>query len=146
MNPGETETQWSIDELIWHGPRMSLVDRVVSTTGDGLTAEVRIEPGRPFFESGAGVPAWVGVEYMAQAVAIFAGYRAKINGRKIPRGMIIGCRNYTTTEPVFSPGRVLSISVQELLCLNESLSSYDCEIRDMDLIASARITVFGDDS
>jgi len=144
MNSGAAEIKWSIDELIWHGPRMSLVDRVVSATADGMIAEVKIESGRPFFESGVGVPAWVGVEYMAQTIAIFAGYRAKLNGKKIPRGMIIGCRNYATTDPVFSPGRLLNISVQELLYLDESLSSFDCEIKDTGLTASARITVYGD--
>ena len=44
---------------------------------DGLVATVEIREDIPFFVVGDGVPAWIGMEYMAQAVAALAGIRSE---------------------------------------------------------------------
>ena len=57
-----------VKELLPHDPPMVLLDRVTSYDESTLTAEVDIST-ESMFCGDDGVPGWVGVEYMAQAVA-----------------------------------------------------------------------------
>ena len=61
--------------LVPHDGQMVFLDRVLATGSDSLCAEVAIGPDSVFFD-GAGVGSWVGIEYMAQAIAAHAGYGA----------------------------------------------------------------------
>src|SRR5262249_45980544 len=61
-----------IGELLRHGPEMTLIDRLVSYDQQKSVAAVEIGPASRFFD-GDGVPGWVGIEYMAQAIAAHVG-------------------------------------------------------------------------
>ena len=89
---------WRLDDLVLHRGPMSLLDRVQAVEDDSLVAMVEIREGIPFF-AGCAVPAWVGLEYMAQAIAALAGARARREGRPIPLGLLIGCRKFVTRFP-----------------------------------------------
>ena len=78
-------TNYPIDELVPHSGTMSLLDKVVEYGEDWLTAEVTISPETLFLTNDA-VPAWVGVEYMAQTIAAFAGILAKTHQQDVKLG------------------------------------------------------------
>ena len=68
-----------IRSLLPHSGTMVLLDRVVAADADSLCAEVAIRPDSLFCNAD-GVGAWVGIEYMAQAIAAHAGYLARLRG------------------------------------------------------------------
>ena len=80
-----------IPSLVPHGGAMSLLGRLLSTEGESLVAEVAIGPDSMFCTNGS-VGAWVGVEYMAQAVAAHAGYAAGLRGEPVRVGFLLGAR------------------------------------------------------
>ena len=133
-----------IHSLVPHSGAMSLLGRLLAVEGDTLAAEVRITPDSMFC-AGEAVGAWVGVEYMAQAVAAHAGYAASLRGEPVRVGFLLGARRYACGVPSFAVGSVLHIHVRRALQGENGLGAFDCRIedsRDGFELATATITVF----
>ncbi len=135
-----------IASLVPHSATMLLLDRVVATGKDTLQAEVAITPHTLFADS-SGVGSWIGIEYMAQAVAAYAGYNAGHHANRrageAKVGFLLGSRRYTVSRGHFPLGSTLQIHVQRLLQAENGLGSFECFIDDgAERIASATLTVF----
>src|SRR5262245_43493862 len=123
------------------GP-MVLLDRVISVDGDSLLAEVCIRSNSLFFDVD-GVGAWVGIEYMAQAIAAWAGYTARLRGEPVKIGFLLGTRRYECSRPVFPLGSVLGVHVQRVFQNENGLGSFECFIDNEEgRVATATLTVF----
>jgi predicted hotdog family 3-hydroxylacyl-ACP dehydratase len=137
-----------IKTLVPHAGTMSLLDSLVAVDAETLSARVAIGPDTLFCTDGA-VGAWVGVEYMAQAVAAHAGYQARQRGEPVRVGFLLGTRRYACAVPVFAVGSVLTIRVQRALQGDNGLGAFECHIEDAASgaeLASATITVFQPDN
>lgn len=137
-----------IHELVPHSGAMSLLGRFLAADGENLSAEVAITNASMFCVDGA-VGAWVGVEYMAQAVAAHAGYSARLRGEPVRVGFLLGTRRYTCAAPAFAVGSVLHIHVQRALQGDNGLGAFDCRIVDANdgsELATATITVYQPDN
>jgi predicted hotdog family 3-hydroxylacyl-ACP dehydratase len=133
-----------IKTLVPHGGAMSLLDALLAADAETLCARVVITPETMFCADGA-VGAWVGVEYMAQAVAAHAGYKAKLRGVPVRVGLLLGTRRYACAVPAFAAGSVLDIHVRCALQGETGLGAFDCSIVDAVRgaeLATATITVF----
>lgn len=133
-----------IRSLLPHSGRMVLLDRLLFADAEELRAEVTIRIDSLFCQP-HGVPAWVGVEYMAQAIAAYAGYSAKQRGEGVKIGFLLGTRRYEAGCAEFAIGSVLQVQVQKLLQADNGIGSFECHIRastSMQQLASATITVF----
>jgi len=130
-------------DLVPHSGTMVLLDRVLSVDGDGLCAEVAIHAGSVFCEHGE-VGAWVGIEYMAQAIAAHAGYCARLRGEPVKLGFLLGSRRYTSRVGGFRAGTVLTVCVQRVLQGENGLGAFECRIEDdsATALATALVTVF----
>lgn len=131
-----------IRSLIPHAGPMVLLDRVISVDEDSLCAEVSIRSST-LFCGPDGVGAWVGIEYMAQAIAAWAGYTAQLRGEPVKLGFLLGTRRYESSRPIFVLGSVLRVHVQRLFQNENGLGSFECFIDNEEgRIASATVTVF----
>lgn len=136
-----------IHALVPHGGAMSLLGRFLEADEESLAAEVCIGPDSMFCVDGA-VGAWVGVEYMAQAVAAHAGWCARRRGEPVRVGFLLGSRKYVCSAAAFPVGSRLRIEVRRALQGENGLGAFDCRILDADAdadrtaLASATITVF----
>lgn len=134
-----------VRSLIPHSGSMVLLERVISADQEELCAEVCIRPESLFCSAGR-VGAWVGLEYMAQTIAAYAGYRALLRGEPIKLGFLLGTRRYESSRPTFAVGSVLRVHVRRLLQSENGLGSFECRIEDHeDLVVSATVTVFQPD-
>lgn len=137
-------TMPDIRTLVPHSGTMVLLDALLSADTERACAEVTITPATLFVD-GAGVGSWVGVEYMAQAIAAYAGYNALARGEPVSVGFLLGSRRYTAHVPVFALGAVLHVKVQRELQGENGLGAFSCEIADGASgasLASASMTVF----
>ncbi|WP_288381044.1 hotdog family protein [uncultured Massilia sp.] len=132
-----------IHELVPHSGAMSLLGRLLDADDESLHAEVAITPESMFYSEGA-VGAWVGVEYMAQAVAAHAGWCARQKGEPVRVGFLLGSRKYACKVAAFAAGSVLKIEVRRALQGENGLGAFDCRIEDGSgaELATATITVF----
>ena len=134
--------------LVPHAGPMVLLDRVVEVDDDNLCAALAIRRDSLFCANGA-VGSWVGVEYMAQAVAAHAGYLSWCAGRPVRIGFLLGTRKYEAAVPAFAVGMTLNVRVHKALMGENGLGAFECRIedaRDGALLASATVTVFEPDN
>lgn len=132
-----------ITELVPHQGAMCLLDRVITADGERLSAEV-VVPADGLFSHDDGVGAWVGIEYMAQAVAAWAGWQARQLGEAPHIGLLLGTRRYRCSVPRFAAGQRLQVDIERGYQADNGLGQFDCRIHaDGVELASATLTVFG---
>jgi predicted hotdog family 3-hydroxylacyl-ACP dehydratase len=137
-----TEPLPPIADLVPHAAPMCLLDRLIEVEGERLVAEV-VVPETGMFSREGGVGAWVGIEYMAQAVAAWAGWQARAAGKAPRIGFLLGTRRYRSVAH-FAAGQQLRIEIERLYQADNGLGQFECRIRAGDAeLASAQITVFG---
>ena len=136
------DTLPAIRDLLPHSGTMVLLDRVLEVGAEDLCAEVLIRPDS-LFANADGVGSWVGVEYMAQAIAAYAGYAARQRGEPVKIGFLLGTRRYEAAVPCFPIGSVLRVQVQKILQADNGIGSFECQIHHAQRqLACATITVF----
>ncbi len=134
----------AIGDVVPHAGRMRLLDRIVAFDGESLTAEVTIRADSPFAHP-EGVGAWVGIEYMAQAIAAFAGTDARQRGAARAHRISARTRHYACSVPYFPVGAVLRVSVRRESREDNGFGSFTCAIAGPDITADAIVTVIQPD-
>ncbi|MGB8640505.1 MAG: hotdog family protein [Pseudolabrys sp.] len=131
-----------IRSLVPHAGPMVLLDRVISVDEDSLVAEVCIRSDSLFCSAG-GVGAWVGIEYMAQAIGAWAGYTAQLRGEPVKLGFVLGTRRYDCSRPIFILGSILRVHVLRVFQDENGLGSFECSIDNEEgRVVTATVTVF----
>src|SRR5690606_587210 len=118
---------YPIEEIVPHQGGMSLLDRVLEWNDESITAEL-VVPHAGLFVDSDGVPAWVGIEYMAQAIAAWAGCRARRAGQPPGLGFLLGSRRYESREAVFPCGTRLLVRARCELLGDNGLGMFACSI------------------
>lgn len=131
-----------VADLLPHAGRMRLLDRAIEGDAEHLVAEVDIRPDGLFFD-GTGVGGWVGIEYMAQAIAAWAGLKARAGGGTPRIGFLLGSRRYRCEVAHFLPGQTLRVRIRCDYLADNGLGQFDCRI-DIDgtPVATAALTVY----
>jgi predicted hotdog family 3-hydroxylacyl-ACP dehydratase len=131
----------SIAALLPHRPPMILLDEAIAWDGACLTAAVTIRRSSLFCETD-GVPGYVGIEYMAQTCAAFAGAEALAAGKPVRIGYLLGTRAYRIDQPWFRIGDRLTILVAPIY-RDEAMGNFDCSIEIASKpVAQAQLTVY----
>ena len=137
MNPPHAMDAW-----VPHRGAMSLLASVERCDGESVVARVRV-PAQGLFATPQGMPAWAGIEYMAQAVAAWSGARAREGGGSPRIGYLLGCRRYEAAVPAFEAGAELVVHAQCELTAENGLGMFDCRIeKDGRVLANGRLSVF----
>jgi len=132
----------SIEAYVPHRGAMRLIDRVVAVDEAHAVAELDVPDDGLFVHDGA-VPAWVGIEYMAQTVALWAGARAMRAGGAPAIGFLLGSRRYEAGVAAFPGGATLRVEARCEMAGDNGLGVFDCGIAmNGDIVATARLSVF----
>ena len=118
-----------IEKVIPHRGRMIFLTGIVDHTKDSTTCVVEVGEDALFREPGGLVPAWVGLEYMAQCIAAHGGLRARAPGEPVKIGFFVGSRRIDVHTEGFSPGQVLEVRANHLLG-ESGFFSFACSLRD----------------
>ena len=143
MRPSPGQPLAPVAELVPHRGTLSLLTRVLEADDGHAVAEVDI-PGTGLFSRPQGTPSWLGIEYMAQTIAAWAGARARRRGQKPRIGYLLGTRRYVTAEPWFAPGSTLQVRVSCELTGSNGMGQFSCTIADASgrELATAMVSVF----
>ena len=132
----------AMDAWVPHRGALSLLETVEHCDDQGIVARVRV-PSDGLFSDADGVSAWVGIEYMAQAVAVWSGARARAGGGSPKIGYLLGSRRYEAAVPAFAGGSSLQVFAQCELMAENGLGMFDCRIEcDGRVLANGRLSVF----
>jgi predicted hotdog family 3-hydroxylacyl-ACP dehydratase len=77
-----TNQRYAIADVVPHSGRMVLIDELLDYGLDYAVAAVNIRPDSVLSDGRTGVPAWVGLEYMAQTIGAFTGVEDLRCGRR----------------------------------------------------------------
>lgn len=134
-------TTWPIERLLPHTGRMIFIDRVVTWEAERIVCERTVRPGDTLVEAG-GLPAWAGVELMAQAIAAWNGCQVLANGGTIRPGFLLGTRAYRADTDVFPVGTTLVVEAVRRFHDDDGMGAFACRIDAEGMHAEARLTVF----
>ena len=142
LNPGH---RYRIAELLPHGPGFLLLDRLVGYDAESTTCEVTIRPDSRFSD-GSKVPAWAGLEYMAQALGAYCGISRLQKDKAIQIELLLGTRAFDCAVPEFPVGARLEVRARQVYWDPDGACAFACEIRqDGAVVATAEIKGFEPD-
>lgn len=129
-------------DFVRHRGDMCLLDRLEKVNAEMAACSWTCSQSSPFFDPVCGIPAWLGIEFMAQCIAVHAGALASTRGFKPPLGYLLGTRHFQCTTSRFDTGQRHMVSCQELLRHDDGLGAYQCYVHlGNELLAEAKLTV-----
>jgi predicted hotdog family 3-hydroxylacyl-ACP dehydratase len=99
-----------------HRGRMSLLTKIneYDLNEESIEAEYHLTEDCLFYDpSAGGVPAWVGFEFIAQAVSAYMGIKTRIRGEPVKIGFILGVSGVRIGLPFFKAGSIIVIKAKE---------------------------------
>jgi predicted hotdog family 3-hydroxylacyl-ACP dehydratase len=96
-----------------HRAPMILLDRAVDLESRRGTCEVTIGQDTPF-AGPKGVPALVGIEYLAQTIGILSGWQGLLEGTEPRLGFLLSVTKYCASVAYFYPGQRLKVTVTHI--------------------------------
>lgn len=94
---------WPLAELLPHAGDMILIDSISSFDEEQIYTRLTVQPDGLFNLPDGSLPAWVGIELMAQSVAAFAGCHARQKGNPVELGFLLGTRKFECNVEAFPP-------------------------------------------
>ncbi|HEX7935854.1 MAG TPA: hotdog family protein [Paraburkholderia sp.] len=135
--------QLPIEAIIPHRGTMLLIDAVETFGAATLSARASVQADAWYADAHGAMPAWIGIELMAQSIAAHIALLAMRGGGEARPGVLLGSRSYKALQPSFAGGARLRIHASELLRSEEGHGAYECTIHDGDVCcAEAVIKVF----
>jgi predicted hotdog family 3-hydroxylacyl-ACP dehydratase len=117
-----------VSEVVPHQGSMVLLRNVIAHGADGTVCDLEIHSQSLFLQEG-GVPSWVALEYIAQAVAAHGGMVTRAAGGKPEVGFLIGARRVDFFVPHLMKGSRLHVAVHRTWG-DEELFSFQGTLRD----------------
>ncbi len=133
---------WPIAELLPHAGDMILLDGVERFDDDSVEALLQVPADGLLSAADGSLPAWVGVEIMAQSVAAFAGCHARQAGQPVELGFLLGTRNYQCNVESFPVGTQLRVRAMRSLQDDNGMGVFECHLDGPGIHAEARLNVF----
>ncbi|HSC84903.1 MAG TPA: hotdog family protein [Pseudomonas sp.] len=135
-------SQWPIAELIPHAGNMILIDEVLRFADEDVETRLTVRPGGLFSQADGSLPAWVGIELMAQSIAAYAGCQARQAGLPVELGFLLGTRKFECNVERFPAGVELRIRALRSLQDDNGMGVFECHIDGPGIHAEARLNVF----
>ena len=133
---------WPIAELLPHAGDMILIDEVLGYGEDEVETRLSVRPDGLFNQADGSLPAWVGIELMAQSVAAYAGCQARQAGEPVQLGFLLGTRNFQCNVDRFPAGTELHIRALRSLQDDNGMGVFECHLDGPGIQACARLNVF----
>lgn len=131
-----------IEEVVPHRGAMLLLDRLLAHD-EGLMVVAAVVREDNVFADTEGVPIWVGIEYMAQTIAAWAGCRARQFNEPVKLGFLLGTRRFECAAGYFRFGQILHVEARREFAAENGMGMFACRILADDVeVATANVLVY----
>jgi predicted hotdog family 3-hydroxylacyl-ACP dehydratase len=130
MNTSALQALPDVSELLMHRPPMLLIDQVQSFDAESVTMLYTPQTQAWYADSDGNMPAWIGIELMAQAIGCHVALNKRLQQQAPKQGVLLGSRRYLATVPAFTGNRQLCIYATLVFRDESGLAAYDCTIYD----------------
>lgn len=140
-----------IDELLPHRGTMHLLARVLAYGDETLSVSARVDGTAWYANADGAMPAWIGIELMAQSIAAHVALRSRLEGKPVQPGVLLGARRFDIAVQAFVRDTWLQIDVHETIRVEGGgHGAYDCTLRtappDSSVLATAVVKVYQPDN
>lgn len=132
---------YPIASLVPQSRRMVLVDHVLEVSDDHIVVELTVRDDGLFSQADHTVPAWLGLEYMAQTVAAFSGYHRRRAGEAVGLGFLLGTRHFQASVGSFPCGARLTVRADKVIEAANDMSVFDCRLQGDAISAESKLNV-----
>ncbi|GGJ99103.1 ApeP family dehydratase [Pseudomonas matsuisoli] len=133
---------WPIADLIPHSADMVLLDELIACDDETVHTRLIVRPDSLLSGPDGSIPAWCGIELMAQSIGAYAGFHARRGGQPVTMGFLLGTRQYRCNVEQFPPGTELHIHARASLQDENGMGVFECVLTGPDIQAEARLNVF----
>src|SRR5262245_60180983 len=116
-----------IEDILPHRGDMLLLDGVQSYSAGEIAVSSTPKPGSWYAET-PGMPSWIGIELMAQAIAAHVCLRYRAEGEPPRPGVLLGTRKYRCKRPHFAFGEQLAVRARPSYQDEAGVGAYRCAI------------------
>ncbi|MBS1197765.1 MAG: beta-hydroxyacyl-(acyl-carrier-protein) dehydratase FabA/FabZ [Proteobacteria bacterium] len=132
-----------ITEILPHRGTMLFIDTVSQYSSTAATCTYQPQADAWYANEEGNMPAWMGIEIMAQAIAAHVCMDSIARGEVPKMGALLGTRSYQSSVVAFVAGTPLSIEALLEFRDDNGLGAYECCIEaDGRKIANATLKVF----
>jgi predicted hotdog family 3-hydroxylacyl-ACP dehydratase len=118
----------AVHEVLPHRGTMLLIDTIERCTEAAIEVRATARRDAWYADGDGAMPAWIGIELMAQAIAAHVGLLAMHAGGRARPGVLLGTSGYKAHRSAFDAGADLRIGARELLRGDEGHGAYECTI------------------
>ncbi len=131
----------SLDKLLPQTGKMRLIDHVIDITDDFARCGMQVHQDNIFYHADiGGIYAWIGIELMAQAVALFASHHGTRNSPKT--GLLLSARQFLHKNNTFLLGDQLIIEANKVY-MEDNVAVFNGKIFcHGECVASARLSAY----
>lgn len=135
-----------VEDVITHRGNMLLLDSLLAADEECCSAEYTPRPGEWYADANGDMPAWVGIELMAQTIAAYVGLQKHASGQPPRQGVLLGTRSYKTTAASYRAGMPLRIEARVSFRDESGLGAFECAISrpgaPQEVLATAMLKVY----
>lgn len=131
-----------IPELLPHAGDMMLLDELVAFDDEGVVVRLTVRPDTLLSQADGSLPAWSGIELMAQCVAAYGGCQAHLAGKPVEPGFLLGTRRYHCNVDRFPAGTELRLQARRSLQDENGMGVFDCVLEGPGIRVDASLNVF----
>jgi len=135
-------TPWPIAAVLPHAGEMILLDTIEEVEAERIVCTRTLRTNGLFQDADGSLPAWMGVELMAQSIAAWAGCRARADQQPVQLGFLLGTRHYACNVEAFPPGTRLRIEAERSFHDEHGMGVFSCRIDAPCIHAEARLNVY----
>ncbi|RQR36173.1 beta-hydroxyacyl-ACP dehydratase [Burkholderia sp. Bp9143] len=118
----------NVEDVLPHRGTMLLLDAIERCSETGIEVRAVARRDAWYADGNGAMPAWIGVELMAQAIAAHVGLLATHAGGRAKPGVLLGANRYVAHRAAFGADTALRIVARELLRGDEGHGAYECAI------------------
>ncbi len=136
------ENRYQVTDLVPHAGPMVLIDEIVSFEAEGVHARATPRADGLFVASSwPSVPAWLGLEYLAQSIAAWSGFHEREARRSVKPGLLVGTRGFTSSTGQLPVGEQLDVVAERVVAGKGAISVFEGRVEGADVRQTTRIKV-----
>lgn len=122
--------QFTTHHVLPHAGQMILLDEILDFVPEGsILCGVTVGTWSLFHNETGLLPAFVGLEFMAQTVSAYFGMLRRLAGEPLEVGFLLGTRRMSVNLDAFQPGQQLTVEANKVYDYN-GMGVFDCSITE----------------
>jgi predicted hotdog family 3-hydroxylacyl-ACP dehydratase len=129
-----------------HDDPMVMLDSLEAISHGYCRTRVEVDGQAWYALPDGAMPAWFGLELMAQTVSAYSGYRRRLGNLPVAIGYLLGTLDFQASQASFPAGASLEVEAKLHFWDGSNLSAFSCQITNQGEKLASAILKFVEES